>query len=151
MPASVTASLSVSHFVNSVGAKAGFASIIGLAILVLLYFAHARETASLRDQLADAAQRIARLESRLSQLRVRPRQLRPTRGNAEAPGPAPCRTRPRAGRPAAAAARRRADPVAGDRRPVPRPVPQPPQPTRRSERWPSPTRRWRRPESGRRR
>jgi hypothetical protein len=58
--------LSVHSIVNSVGADAGFASIIGLAILVLLYFAQARETATLRDHLADADQRMAHLEQRLS-------------------------------------------------------------------------------------
>ena len=58
--------LSTSHFISSVGADAGFASIIGLAILVLLYFAQARETASLRDQAELAAQRIAQLENRLA-------------------------------------------------------------------------------------
>ncbi len=41
---------SVHHFINSVGSDAGFAAIIGLAILVLLYFAQARETSSLREQ-----------------------------------------------------------------------------------------------------
>lgn len=100
MPASVTASLSVSHFINSVGAKAGFASIIGLAVLVLLYFAHARETASLRDQLAEAAQRIAGLESRLSQLRsTPPAAASPASGQTAAPGrpvPAPAGPRPAA-------------------------------------------------------
>ena len=35
--------LSPSHFISNVGADAGFAALIGLAILVLLYFAHARE------------------------------------------------------------------------------------------------------------
>ena len=48
--------LSVHHFISSVGADAGFASIIGLAVLVLLYFAQARETSSLRDQADQAAQ-----------------------------------------------------------------------------------------------
>ncbi|MEA2638196.1 MAG: hypothetical protein QOE18_1253, partial [Chloroflexota bacterium] len=54
MPA-IPFALSVQHFVNSVGADAGFAAIIGLAILVLLYFAQARETASLREQVEDSA------------------------------------------------------------------------------------------------
>jgi hypothetical protein len=58
--------LSIHHFISSVGADAGFAAIIGLAILVLLYFAQARETASLREQAELAAQRIAQLESRLT-------------------------------------------------------------------------------------
>ena len=44
--ASIPFALSVHHFINSVGADAGFAAIIGLAILVLLYFAQARETAN---------------------------------------------------------------------------------------------------------
>jgi len=58
--------LSIHHFISSVGADAGFASIIGLAVLVLLYFAQARETSSLRDQAELAAQRVAQLESRLA-------------------------------------------------------------------------------------
>jgi hypothetical protein len=59
--------LSVQHFINTVGADAGFAAIIGLAILVLLYFAQARETASLRDQVEDSADLIHHLEHRLDQ------------------------------------------------------------------------------------
>src|ERR1700683_4304307 len=59
--------LSVHHFISSVGADAGFASIIGLAVLVLLYFAQARETSSLREQAELSAQRVAQLESRLAQ------------------------------------------------------------------------------------
>src|SRR6059058_3175583 len=59
---------SVHHFINSVGADAGFAAIIGLAVLVLLYFAHARETASLREQSYEWAQRVQQLEARVAQL-----------------------------------------------------------------------------------
>lgn len=59
---------SVHNFINSVGADAGFASIIGLAILVLLYFAQARETASLREHAKEAATRIMELERRVAQL-----------------------------------------------------------------------------------
>jgi LytR cell envelope-related transcriptional attenuator len=58
--------LSVHHFITSVGADAGFASIVGLAILVLLFFAQARETTTLRDELADAEDRMAQLEARLT-------------------------------------------------------------------------------------
>ncbi|MHB8657512.1 MAG: LytR C-terminal domain-containing protein [Solirubrobacteraceae bacterium] len=50
------------------GAKAGFAAIIGLAVLVLLYFAQARETATLREHAHEAAQRIQQLETRLAEL-----------------------------------------------------------------------------------
>jgi hypothetical protein len=59
---------SVHHFISSVGADAGFAAIIGLAVLVLLYFAQARETATLRENSHEAAQRIMQLEGRLMQL-----------------------------------------------------------------------------------
>ncbi|MGA2925367.1 MAG: LytR C-terminal domain-containing protein [Solirubrobacteraceae bacterium] len=59
---------SVHHFIGSVGADAGFAAIIGLAILVLLYFAQARETATLREQAYQSAQRVQQLEARLAQL-----------------------------------------------------------------------------------
>jgi LytR cell envelope-related transcriptional attenuator len=66
--------LSVHHFISSVGADVGFASIIGLAILVLLYFAQARETANLREQAYEAAQRVSQLEARLTTV-ARQRQV----------------------------------------------------------------------------
>ena len=66
--ANLPLALSVHHFINTVGADAGFAAIIGLAILVLLYFAQARETANLREQAYEAAQRVAQLEARLTSL-----------------------------------------------------------------------------------
>jgi hypothetical protein len=59
---------SVHHFISSVGADAGFAAIIGLAILVLLYFAQARETSSLRDQAAEAVERVQQLEAHVARL-----------------------------------------------------------------------------------
>src|SRR6185437_3435001 len=43
--ASIAYALSIQHFINSVGAKAGFASIIGLALLVLLFFTLSRQRA----------------------------------------------------------------------------------------------------------
>ena len=65
---SVPFALSVHHFISSVGSDAGFAAIIGLAILILLYFAQARETASLRNHAVEAAERIQQLEARVAQL-----------------------------------------------------------------------------------
>ncbi len=59
---------SIHHFISSVGADAGFAAIIGLAILVLLYFAQARETTTLRDEAISASQRVEQLERRVQQL-----------------------------------------------------------------------------------
>jgi hypothetical protein len=64
--ASMPLALSVHNFINSVGADAGFAAVVGLAILVLLYFAHARETASLREQATALSQRLEEAESRLA-------------------------------------------------------------------------------------
>jgi len=58
--------LSIHTFINNVGAYVGFASIIGLALLVLLHFAQARETSTLRGRLEEAGERIAMLESRLA-------------------------------------------------------------------------------------
>src|SRR5437588_867825 len=60
--------LSVHNFISSVGADAGFAAIIGLAFLVLLYFSHARETANLREQAALLTQRLQQAEARVAQL-----------------------------------------------------------------------------------
>jgi hypothetical protein len=92
--ANLPLALSVHHFVNSVGADAGFAAIIGLAILVLLYFAQARETANLREQAYEAAQRVAQLEARLTSLArqqtAAPQAVPAARAGAvRAPAPAP--------------------------------------------------------------
>jgi hypothetical protein len=91
--ANLPLALSVHHFVDSVGADAGFAAIIGLAILVLLYFAQARETANLREQSYESAQRVAQLEARLTSLarqQAAAAQPAPARAGAvRAPAPAP--------------------------------------------------------------
>ena len=60
--------LSVHNFISSVGADAGFASIIGLAVLVLLYFAHAKDTANLQQEADELAHRLLQAETRLSLL-----------------------------------------------------------------------------------
>ncbi|MBV9917704.1 MAG: LytR C-terminal domain-containing protein [Solirubrobacterales bacterium] len=91
---SIPFAFSVHHFVNSVGAYAGFASLIGLAILVLLYFAQARETASLRDRAAEWAQRVEQLEAHLaSVLRRQSQPAAPPATQAPAPGAAPAPSR----------------------------------------------------------
>ena len=91
--------LSIHTFINNVGAYVGFASIIGLALLVLLNFAQARETSSLRSRLEEAGERIAMLENRLTQA------LRGARPGV--PGHRPSRRRrwPRSAPPAALPAR----------------------------------------------
>jgi hypothetical protein len=60
--------LSVHHFISSVGADAGFAAFIAVALLVLLYFSQARETATLRRRADEAGQRVQELESELAAL-----------------------------------------------------------------------------------
>jgi hypothetical protein len=52
--------LSLSSDVKSIGAYAGFAAIIGLALLVILYFAQARETRRLSDALEEHEARLRR-------------------------------------------------------------------------------------------
>src|SRR5689334_23299641 len=85
---SIPYAFSVNHFIDSVGADAVFASIIGLAILVLLYFAQARETASLREQAYEAAQRVQQLENRIAQLTRQQPAPAPPPQTAPAPRPA---------------------------------------------------------------
>jgi hypothetical protein len=77
---------SVHHFISSVGADAGFASIIGLAILILLYFAQARETASLRSHAYEAAERIQQLEARIARQQFAPQTTAEPQITASAPG-----------------------------------------------------------------
>jgi hypothetical protein len=66
--AQVPFALSVHHIISSVGADVGFASLIGLALLVLLFFSQARETATLRSRADEAGQRIQELEGELADL-----------------------------------------------------------------------------------
>lgn len=82
--ASVPLAFSIHNFISSVGADAGFAAIIGLAILVLLYFAHARETANLREEAALLTQRLMQAEARVAQLS----RMQPAPAPAQAEQPA---------------------------------------------------------------
>jgi hypothetical protein len=79
---SMPLALSVHNFISSVGADAGFASIIGLAILVLLYFAHAKDTANLQDEAEELSHRLLQAEARIAQLSAQ-------QPAAPAPAPAP--------------------------------------------------------------
>jgi hypothetical protein len=62
------ASFSVHDLVSSVGADVGFASLIGVALLVLLFFSQARESATLRTRADEAGMRIQELEAELADL-----------------------------------------------------------------------------------
>ena len=92
--------LSVHHFISSVGADAGFAAFIAVALLVLLYFSQARETATLRRRADEAGQRVQELEAELTaladhvaalpaEISVRAAGPRATPAYAGAPAPAP--------------------------------------------------------------
>jgi hypothetical protein len=59
--------LSLDKYVNQAGTDVGFGCLLAVALLALLYFAGARETRSLRDQLDEAQNRIASLEARVTQ------------------------------------------------------------------------------------
>jgi preprotein translocase subunit SecG len=111
--AAIPFALSIHHFINSVGADVGFASIIGLALLVLLFFTQARETANLRRRADYAETQLEALHAYMDQL---------SRTPAPTPAPAPV-TAPVAAPPLAAriAARPVAAPVASQA--VAEPVP----------------------------
>jgi hypothetical protein len=92
--------LSVHHFISSVGADAGFAAFIAVALLVLLYFSQARETATLRRRADEAGQRVQELENELAgladqvaalpaEISVRAVGSRSTPAYAGAPAPVP--------------------------------------------------------------
>lgn len=95
---SVPFALSIHKYLNSLGADLGAASLIAVALLVLLYFAHARETATLRERLAEAHERIGALEARIAQLAqlqsMRPPQPFPAPTSMVTPPPASLSARP---------------------------------------------------------
>ncbi|HET9093954.1 MAG TPA: LytR C-terminal domain-containing protein [Solirubrobacteraceae bacterium] len=68
MVAVVPYALSVHGFIAKIGSYAGFAAIIGVALVVIMLFVHARETASLRERAEDAEDRVDYLEQALEQL-----------------------------------------------------------------------------------
>ncbi|MET0601237.1 MAG: hypothetical protein ABW167_04550, partial [Baekduia sp.] len=56
--------LSVSDKIDQYGAYAGFASVLGLAVLSLLYFAQAREVKRLREWAGRSPERAAEMQER---------------------------------------------------------------------------------------
>jgi hypothetical protein len=65
MTAAVHAAFSLSEEIKDFGAYAGFAAVLGLAVLSMLYFAQARELKRLRDWAGRAPERAAELEARV--------------------------------------------------------------------------------------
>jgi hypothetical protein len=78
--------LSVHHFVSQVGDYVGFAAIVAVAIMVLLLFAHARETAELRRRAEFAEDELALLHEQVEWLH-----------DAQQPGDAPGAAMPGSG------------------------------------------------------
>jgi LytR cell envelope-related transcriptional attenuator len=68
MMAALPYALSVHHFVSQVGDYVGFAAIVAVAIMVLLLFAHARETAELRRRAEYAEDELALLHEQVDWL-----------------------------------------------------------------------------------
>ena len=101
----LTAAFSVSEQIKNVGAYAGLASILGLAVLSLLYFGQARELKRLRDWAGRAPERTAELQEQADAATAAAAQRRPDA--AAAPGtPAPAVARTTAPATAAGAAAR---------------------------------------------
>ncbi|MGH2928519.1 MAG: hypothetical protein ACRDL8_09975, partial [Solirubrobacteraceae bacterium] len=114
--------LSVHHFISTYGAYAGFASVLGLAILVLLFFSQARDGALLRHRAEDAEEELRSLQSYVSQLSRALEQVRIAAEDSRGTGP--IRVAPP---PAAALV---ATPAPGREMPVPSPAVVPaPRPT----------------------
>jgi LytR cell envelope-related transcriptional attenuator len=112
--ATIPFALSISHLVSSAGADVGFAAILGLAVMVLLFFSQARETATLRRRADEAEQQLRDLAAYVEQLSRRP-AAQPTRAASTgtvAPVPPPAAAR--------VAARQAAFPAAS--RPAPAPA-----------------------------
>src|SRR3954464_4637219 len=100
--ATITAALHVSDRIKDYGSYAGFACVLGLAVLSLLYFAQAREVKRLREWAGRAPERDAELQARVTA---------DAQQRAAVPAAAPAAAKP------ASAARARPAPPGGQRRP----------------------------------
>jgi hypothetical protein len=74
--------------IKSIGAYAGFAAIIGLALLVLLYFAHAREMRRMSEWLEQQEERLRSMPARMPQPRPAATAVTPATRVVPAQGPA---------------------------------------------------------------
>src|SRR3954467_6214743 len=80
----LAAALSVNDQLQTIGAIAGLAAILGLAVLSLLYFGQAREVKRLREWAGRAPERAAELEARVAADAARRVQAQPIRPAAPA-------------------------------------------------------------------
>src|SRR3954469_66025 len=93
-PALIQAAFSLTNQIEKYGAYAGLASVVGLGVLSLLYFAQAREVKRLRDWAGRAPARAAELEQRVSAQAQR-RVVAPPAGAQTAAGQAAAGQAPR--------------------------------------------------------
>jgi len=93
---------SAGHFVDKVGNIGGFAALVGLAVLVLLWFSQARDVKRLRHWAAEEPQRMAELEQRLMAQVSRRTAPEPAQQPARPAATGPRPVTPAGARPAAA-------------------------------------------------
>jgi hypothetical protein len=119
----VVAALEVSDKIQTVGAFAGFAAILGLAVLSVLYFGQAREIKRLREWAGRAPERAAEMQDRVStdaSRRVVAQPIAPARPAATQPATAGAAAAAAGG--AAAAAKTAPAPMPGVAAKTPPPV-----------------------------
>jgi hypothetical protein len=75
--APLTAAFGIPSQVETIGALAGLAAILGLAVLSMLYFAQARELKRLREWAGRAPERAAELQERVTAGAQAPRRVAP--------------------------------------------------------------------------
>jgi LytR cell envelope-related transcriptional attenuator len=132
------------HHVQEIGSYAGFAAVIGLAVLCALYFSQARDVKRLREWAGRAPERAAEEEARIAAASTQQQQQRVAAGVGAAPTMVPPPTVPGAA-PSTATPAPGAPPVFPTR-PAPTPAPvastpilsRPPEPWYRRIEWPEP-------------
>src|SRR4051812_11169646 len=114
--------LSISDKIEQYGAYAGFASVLGLAVLSLLYFAQAREVKRLREWAGRAPERAAEQQERVIAEAQR-RVGAPVPQQTAAPQPGPAQAPKPAAAPATAAGQHAQQPAGAPATPAGTPAP----------------------------
>jgi LytR cell envelope-related transcriptional attenuator len=106
------------HLVQEIGSYAGFAAVVGLAVLSALYFSQARDVKRLREWAGRAPERAAEQEARIAAQAQEQRTAAAAGGGAAAVAPSPVRPQA-APTPGAAAAAGSSPPTLTGTRPAP--------------------------------
>jgi hypothetical protein len=136
------------HLVQEIGSYAGFAAVVGLAVLSALYFSQARDVKRLREWAGRAPERAAEQEARIAAQAQTQAQAQEQRTAAAASGGgaavAPSPVRPQAAPTPGATAAGSSAPTLPGARPAPAPATpilgssRPPEPWYRRIHWPTP-------------